>query len=218
MELRSSSFRGKDFKFQCDPEDHSSHWTFEDERGVRDELWDVHEGDIILDVGAAFGSYALSALAVGASFVHSWSMETHHQIMMEESLKANRWEKRCTVNRFGLFHRPGWYRWQDRRFSETPEEGFVVVDSIDHMMEDPELFPYGPRYFIKIDTEGAEPEILKGAEKFLEVHRPNILVENHDFLRPHATSLVREYLAEQGFELSVDRPSAMCSHSLYLPD
>ena len=217
MELRSSDFRGKTFQYQCDPGVHSSWWTFDDERDVRDALWNVHEGDVVLDIGAGFGSYSLSSLAVGAVFAHAWGMEEDHYALFQESLKANGWEDRCIINHNGLLDMPGWYRWQTREFSPSPKEGFVFVDSIDNMMERDGSFSVGPHYLMKIDTEGAEYEILLGAEKFLKQSRPTILVENHDFLRPGATDLVRNYLLSQGFVLTVDRPSSMCTHSLYSP-
>jgi len=218
MELRSSTFQGKTFQFQCEPTDSSSWWTFDDEAAVRNELWEVREGDIVLDIGSGFGSYALPSLACGAALVHTWAVETNQCDLLEASLLANGWEGRCRVNRSGLLHRKGWYRWQDRSFSEEHQSGYVEVDSLDNVMVAYGLFHSGPRYLMKIDTEGAELEILQGGELFLSRNRPTILLENHDFLRPGATGLVHRYLEVQGFRLVTNRRSAMCSHSLFAPD
>ena len=52
-----------------------SYFTFEgEERDFRDVYWDVKDGDVVFDVGASYGTYTLSARAMGAT-VYSFEPE-----------------------------------------------------------------------------------------------------------------------------------------------
>jgi FkbM family methyltransferase len=54
--------------------------------------------------------------------------------------------------------------------------------------------------FLKIDAEGHELAILKGARRLLLRARPTVLVEATDQHRPDAVSSVEAFLREQGYE------------------
>ena len=56
-----------------------------------------------------------------------------------------------------------------------------------------------PVGFIKIDVEGHEMEVLKGARTILERDRPNILVEAEERHRPGALGSLRGMLRELGY-------------------
>ena len=53
----------------------------------------------------------------------------------------------------------------------------IMVRRLDDVMA--ELEPAGNISFIKIDTEGFEPMVLKGAMKTIRKHRPVMVVEAH---------------------------------------
>ena len=52
--------------------------------------------------------------------------------------------------------------------------------------------------FLKIDVEGHEEDVLKGASKLLE-SRPNLLIETEERHNPGSTSRIPAYLATMGF-------------------
>jgi FkbM family methyltransferase len=58
---------------------------------------------------------------------------------------------------------------------ETCGEFQVELDTLDEMIEDGFPVPQ----FVKIDTEGHEFDVLRGAERTLRCHRPELLVEMH---------------------------------------
>ena len=65
-----------------------THWTFADEQIVRDTLFEVQSGYTVFDVGCGFGSYAFSALAIGATHAHCWSVNAPHIELMEQTAEV----------------------------------------------------------------------------------------------------------------------------------
>jgi hypothetical protein len=57
----------------------------------------------------------------------------------------------------------------------------------------------GPIGFIKIDVEGHELAVLKGARQVLRRDRPNLLIEIEEQHNPGATTAVFNYLVEEGY-------------------
>lgn len=226
-------FKGRPFNYVTADDYEASWWTFVDEQAVRDTFWDIKEGDVVLDIGSALGSYALSALACGAAYVDCWTPDKKEQTFLGYSLRANHWESKAFVHTMGLWDQPGWLhllhdeknQLKDRQFSleqptpvGNPVDMIFKVDSLDAIRERLKIWPTGPAYWLKLDTEGAEPEILKGAQKFIRENRPKILLENHDFCRPNATELAKGFLESEGYSLKECRPHYMVSHSLFLPN
>jgi FkbM family methyltransferase len=63
--------------------------------------------------------------------------------------------------------------------------------------------------FIKIDVEGHELAVLRGAERLLRDSHPNLLIEATDEHRAGALASVREFLAALGYVCSVVRDGAL---------
>jgi len=57
----------------------------------------------------------------------------------------------------------------------------------------------GPTGFLKIDVEGHELEVLKGAAGLIARDRPSLLIEAEDRHRPGAVKSVREFLEAMGY-------------------
>ena len=110
--VKYMSFRGHPYKiaytekFPQDP----SWFTYDDEVSVRDRQWDVKPGDVVLDVGAAFGSYAVTALACGAEHVFAWSPDEGDNSleMFGETIALNGWTSKCTIINDGVYSADGW--------------------------------------------------------------------------------------------------------------
>lgn len=205
------TFKGKTFEFAQD-EVHASHWTFEDEHSIRDALWDIQPGDVVLDIGCAYGSYSLCALAAGASRILAWNPNLHECELMQKSLELNGWENRCDFYYDGLYSGVGYLNDYHQSFSATPVEGSFPVRTLDSY----NLVISSPTW-LKIDVEGAEVEVLKGAEQFIRAHKPKILVENHEFKAAGITHRVIEYLATLDYKLVQTIPYHSVSHSLLVP-
>jgi FkbM family methyltransferase len=202
---------------------HPSWFSFEDESIVRDRWWHVAPGDVVFDVGSNYGSYALTALATGATHVFAWSPqenEPSEASLMRQSLVLNGWEDRCTIIESGVFDRSGWINTLAQTFSaDEPQprpNTTIRVERMDDWRVG-KVIPAAARYWMKLDVEGAEVGVLRGGEKFMAEFRPTVLVENHNFKDPTLEQQVRDHLTALGYKEQGTHPYHSVSHSLYLP-
>jgi hypothetical protein len=70
--------------------------------------------------------------------------------------------------------------------------------------------------WIKIDVEGAELAVLRGAEQVIRRERPRLLVENHLFLYPSIEQEVKDFVLglDLGYQVET-RPHHSVSHSFF---
>jgi FkbM family methyltransferase len=215
--IKEFTFRGFPYRISatesipCDP----SWFSFVDESEVRDRDWTISPGDVVLDIGAAYGSYALTALAAGASMVHTWSPDQTENVVLRESLALNGWSEKVIVHEDGLWSRTGFLSYTGNIgvvFSETePSGGFPVrtLDSHD--------LGLGRLDWMKLDVESAEVEVLKGAAVTITKFRPRVVVENHEFMIPGIEAQVSAFFASMNYETVRVTPYHSVSHGLYVP-
>lgn len=229
---RTYSYKGHAYKIVCvEPVlNHASWYSFEDESDVREIMWDIHPGDCIIDVGAAYGSYSLTALAAGATRVFAWSPQGEVGLPAEreffaESLARNGWSDKATIYATGIYDRDGWLNAMTQEFSTTelPASNDVIqVSRLDTWYETeflPTLTPQShPRFYLKLDVEGAEVEVLRSAHRVLTELRPTIQIENHNFKRSTIEAEIRAILLPYGYREVLTRPYHSVSHSLYVFD
>lgn len=219
--VHAKNFRGSPpFRFAqvkgTGDSDHASWWSFDDEQELRDRWWHPQKGETVLDVGAAFGSYALPALALGARVI-CFSPAAFDTELLELNLSFNpELKKRCLVVRDGLYSRQGWFNPDKGHFSSSSGEGqwLRCVKLDDFLAQRPGIERIR---WMKIDVEGAELEVLKGAEQMLRCDRPSILVENHEFQIKGIENQVRDYLFGLDVGYACDGPYQHCavSHSFF---
>ena len=225
-EKRTGELHGKSFTYICDPDpkQHPTWWCFIDEHEVRERWWKIAPGEIVLDCGAAFGSYTLPALAQGAAHVYAWSPEGM-DVVLSKNLNSNGWISKCTVFKTGLWSRLGCLKCPEKtlpRLFSNPEEAkkdpepgaTFLVSTLDFQI------PPSLRHvdWIKLDVEGAEVEVLKGGKGTLRRWKPKILVENHLFKDPGIETKVHEFLdsLKLRYSLIATVPYHGVSHSLYM--
>jgi FkbM family methyltransferase len=192
---------------------------FEDEEEVRERWWQIQPGQVVLDVGAAIGSYVLPALALGAEVVALCPQRVHAGLLSENLARNPGFAERCTIYSFGLYDREGWL-WCDGsyHFSEeypAPDKvndemlRVVPLDSMAHLIP--------PRLdWVKLDVEGAEVLALRGAEQVLRRLRPRVLVENHLFMDPGIAAEVAAFMMGLGYSgESHPYSRGNISHSLF---
>ena len=205
------TFKGKEFTI-AHSELHASWFTHEDESEIRDLFWNIEPGDVIFDVGIGFGSYALPALAHGASMVHGWTPLDFEIEVLTESLKLNGWSDKCKLYQTALYSKTGSINPDNLAFSEDENEQTFRTITLDEATQ--YIEPNGQRNWLKMDVEGAEVEVLWGANVFISKFRPIILVENHGF---KVANRVREWMEAQGYRHEQTVPHQVVTHSLYLP-
>lgn len=187
-QITELDFQGHKFKVAHDPSLGHTLFTHVDEDIVRQRWWKIQKGDVVLDIGSAFGSYALIALAQGASFVACWSPQGEEPLL-RQSIDANDWTDKTVIIPRGLWSKAGHLQVYDgppmstflEVAPEIPNDYIFAVDALDDVVDKLREEPFEKIHWIKIDVEGAELEVLKGSERTLRKHRPKILVENHDF-------------------------------------
>jgi hypothetical protein len=206
-EVRSATCQGHSYEFVCDPTDHASWWTHEDEVSVREAFWNIQAGDVVFDIGAAHGAYTLSALAAGAQHVMAWSPEQEFGWALAPSLEQNGWAKRATIFTNGL--------WCCRA-----DHLMFPLLALDDQIRDMPVAQIGRRVDVmKIDTEGAELAILMGALDTIDRCKPRILVEHHNFIDSSLERRVRALLNSLGYQATI-RPfgrNAGITHGWYVP-
>ena len=164
-----------------------SFFTFEEERDIRETYWDVKEGQVVVDVGASYGSYSLTACVMGATVI-AFEPEPLVFADLMTNLRLNGWlETRGHAFNAGLW---------DETAERVPMESYAPhwpkqtisgpyrMTSLDKFsLMNPALL--GQRIdWIKVDVEGAEERVLRGGAGCIRRFRPRMLVECHTFLDP----------------------------------
>jgi FkbM family methyltransferase len=161
----------------------------------------VAPGDVVYDIGANVGSYTLPASVLVGS---------HGKVIAFEPLPDNLayLTRHIALNHLDNVHvieaavwsSTGELRFQgtaDRVTSHASDVGEITVKAvaIDALVSAGEI---PPPDCIKIDVEGAEADVLRGAMSTLSEHRPVILLATHGAER---TVECRKLLAELGYGL-----------------
>jgi FkbM family methyltransferase len=231
------------FKFaqvQGTPADHASVWSFFDEQEVRDRHWHPGPGETVIDIGAAFGSYALPALAAGSRVI-AFNPADFDMELLEYNLGLNpEMAERCKTVKLGLYDRPGWFDADKCVFKPDAETGWIAPDLRgmmgnraddcagylaegnpnhlrcvtldDWMQEHPGVVSVD---WMKLDVEGAEAAVLAGAVQTLGRFRPKLSIELHLFHDREMARKVMDVLRPFGYSVDGPYPYHSVAHALY---
>lgn len=134
---------------------------------------------LALDVGANLGWYSvvLARLSLGALAVHAFEPDPENRALLEENLRLNSVEG-VTVSPLALADTPGTarlhrYRAINRgKHSLLPLDGTVDSVAVERARLDDYLADAGlearPIWLMKLDVEGLEPAVVRGAGRALE--------------------------------------------------
>ena len=222
---------GVDYRFVYDRMNFASWFSHVDEHAQRERFWSrITAGDVVMDIGAASGSYTLPALARGAAHVYAFAPELKgidddSTAILLLSLDENRWRGRCSILPFGLWSETGWLVAHiEERMPEffppsdvdLPPDRAMAVTTLDQV--DRETLHLDRLDWIKIDVEGAEVEVLKGAVETLKRLRPRLVVESHLFKNPLMEDEVAAVLEPLGYKAEERLPHMhVVSHTLWTP-
>lgn len=168
-------------------------------QGCFDNNWEPNEteyfiskicsGSTVFDIGANIGWFTLvAAKHVGVNGrVHSFEPRPETLRMLKRTIGDNRLQDRVTVWPFALADQPGKLKLVWGKGTDNPGGSFIIDESmVVHGQESAlvniavldDLLPDVVPDLIKIDVEGAEPRVFRGAKKAL-ARKPSILSELH---------------------------------------
>ena len=204
MIVKDMTYRGRTFKVaQGSLHPEFSFYTFEEEeREIRDRYWNVEAGDVVVDVGASYGSYTLTACAMGA-LVYAVEPEPLVFDDLLRNLRLNDWlYTRCFAYNVGLWDsservdmRTYAPHWPAHTIS-----GEYQMTTLDRLLESGAPAPSRVDW-IKVDAEGAEEHVLAGALATIEKYHPRLLVECHVFLDPRIDTRIEFALKILGYQV-----------------
>jgi FkbM family methyltransferase len=161
------------------------------------------EADSFVDIGGYHGFYTILAQKSGISEVSVFEMSKENFHELGKNLELNNLGEQVTLNSIALWNTDCRLKAETDRKGKSKitgsKEGDVEARTLDGALEIEESD------LIKLDVEGAELKILKGAEKILEENSPTILLELHKGERlegfNHDPDDVVGFLNTKGFEV-----------------
>jgi FkbM family methyltransferase len=148
-------------------------------------------GDTALDVGAHVGFFTMQmAAAVGpGGRVYAYEPLDSNADLLERSVAENQFGERVTIRRAAVGAASGSARLTFPRETLNTGGAYLLRDgsaplegnltAIVPVVALDELEIKRPVRFIKMDVEGAEPQVIRGAMRLLKDDRPAILSELH---------------------------------------
>lgn len=173
---------------------------------IYERVFTLDPRDTVIDVGAHIGSFTVVAAGEVGPDGNVISLEPSVQNfrMLEKNIRTNQLANVLPLNlaagsaegvgELRLYNRPGGNSFYSRDFTMVGYES-VKVATLDSISE---RFKLEKVNFVKIDVEGHELEVLKGAAKILGEYKPKLAIETHEF-GPSVQELT-EYL--DGFNYS----------------
>ena len=157
----------------------------------------IKPGAVVLDVGAHIGTHTLvfSKLVGAEGRVHAF--EPNFKVYQEQLMNLHLNQIRNVKANFAAVgHLDAYITMRD---TNTGNEGNTTLGVGGNIIELRRLdsYNYAKVDFIKIDVEGAEEGVLRGAGETLQKHRPVILIE----IWPKKKAAVLQLLSEWNYEV-----------------
>jgi len=204
--LRVRSGPGRGLLFELNPRWETPTWDGSYELEVQRVLQErLKPGSVFYDVGANIGFYSLLAARQSAQ-VFAFEPDVQNAKSLERHVSLNSLGAKIEVIRAAVFSTSGFVALEpadsarghgnahvgpDTEHSHpTVKVPCTTLDDFarEHVVPDT----------IKIDVEGAESNVLKGAEELFTQSRPHLICEVHD---PANASFVEAWLKTRGYEL-----------------
>ena len=154
-------------------------------------------GQVILDIGSQFGDYALVWEKKYSCTVYSFEISPENFSILQKNISINR----SSIKAYNLPVGNGEevkFMFDGAMSYKTEKGQRVRTITLDSWIRENNVTPA----IIKIDVEGAEYEVLEGAEETISAARPKIILETHSrSLREKCDSFLKErgyLLAKEG--------------------
>lgn len=153
-----------------------------------------------VDVGANIGNHALWLATVCGLRVEAFEPVFHRELAA--NVRANQLQKMVTIHPVALGDRDGTARHVGPHGKLDPGSGKIAVRRLDD-------YDLSDIALLKIDVEGMEAAVLRGAEQTIRRNQPIIFAEEWD-TDPHWHDAIAEVLTSCGYEMThrFDKPEA----------
>ena len=166
--------------------------------------------DVMYDIGAHYGWISIAWICAGGKYVESFEPAQKNADIMMETILKNGFENHIQLYRIALsgktqddnlylFDGDSSRNFISRSHKNENAKYFSVervqtfrLDDFKDKLKKPDL--------IKIDVEGLESEVLKGAKSFIIETYPTIVVEIHDLTNALE---VANFLGELGYDMEI---------------
>jgi FkbM family methyltransferase len=161
--------------------------AYADEQPVRDAYWHPGPGDVVIDIGAAVGSYTVPALLAGARVV-AVDPDEGATDKLRRVAEANGLSD-FTVRNAAVFDRPG-YPEDMRAALEASGYAYLIPrPDVTWITLDEAADGLTAVNWVKIDVEGAELGALRSGPRVLGQLRPRLLIEDHTEVYPYVARM-----------------------------
>ena len=176
------------------------------EREMLDRFWNVKEKDIVFDIGASVGLYSLAAHAVGAGFVYAFEPDKQKIKDFRANINYNKAHEKIASVPMGLWSSETQVYYDMKTASmmgaNEVDSQLVPVTTIDRFVNERSAMISHIDY-MKIDVEGAEMEVLKGATNTLMKYKPVLFLEMHHKIVPDILSDVRKFFDDLALHVDI---------------
>lgn len=176
----------------------------------------LHSGDTFVDIGANIGVYTLhAARKVGPSgSVIAVEPSRDAAEILRRNVTQNRFSEQVRIVQAAASHTAGRLylsgdtsRWNALQLSADPPGQDVQVVTVDEVLD--QASQRGPVSLLKMDAEGVEYDVLRGASGTISKHRPAIVFES-TFQRTDDSAAA--WLVDQNYKvLRIDPLSGLLS-------
>ena len=197
---------GKGLAFELNPRWETAAWEGCYEQAAQEYLQKQLKADsVFYDVGANFGLYSLLAARQGAQ-VFAFEPDVQIAESLERHARLNSLNTRIEIIRAAVYSFSGSIALDPANCQRGHGNAHIVVALASSRPSVPVLCMTLDEFarehvapnIVKIDVEGAESEVLKGAEKVFAESRPHVLCEVHD---PANASFVEAWLKDRGYDI-----------------
>lgn len=149
----------------------------------------LNEGDLVLDIGANIGNHTLYLAAVVGCRVVAFEPNPILATPLQASIALNGLEERVSLIRKGVGSAEAKAVFEESKPDNLGAQSLTLIDAADSSDDNTsamDVVPLDGMTFeqpvkaIKIDVEGMELDVLKGAQRLIEKDLPSLFIESHN--------------------------------------
>lgn len=151
----------------------------------------LNEGDLVLDIGANIGNHTLYLAAVIGCRVNAFEPNPILASPLQASIAINGLEERVSLIRKGVGSAEAKAVFEESKPDNLGAQSLTLIDAADSSDDNDnasamDVVPLDGMAFeqpvraIKIDVEGMELDVIKGAKRLIEKDLPSLFIESHN--------------------------------------